>query len=231
MTRISVIMAAYDVAPLIDRAIRSVLSQDYPAFELLVGDDASTDGTRAALAPFREDPRVRIFLARRHRGAAAMRNELIRRSRGRYVSICDADDIMLPGNLRALACLDADRRLGVVHGDVVERRSPGLPDPRPAATMSAEAVWKRFFPVPPHGGSLIRKSVLQRARGYDVRYPVAHDYDLMLRLAEIAGVRHLAGVPCYVWCRRPGSLTMSPRGRARRRSTNAPPASARCAAG
>jgi glycosyltransferase involved in cell wall biosynthesis len=206
--RISVIMPAHNVAPFIARAIRSVLSQDHPSFELLVGDDGSTDETRDVVERFRGDRRVRTYFARRRRGAAAMRNELIRRARGRYLSICDSDDIMLPGNLTALAALlDEDRRLGVAHGDIVERRSSRLPDPGPPATLGAETVWKRFFPVPPHGGSLIRKSVLQRTGGYNARYRTAEDYDLMMRLAEVAGVRHLAGVPCYVWCRRPGSLT------------------------
>jgi glycosyltransferase involved in cell wall biosynthesis len=86
--KVSVIMPAFNAARFIDEAIQSVLAQRPPAggFELLIGDDASTDATAAGLERYRGDSRVRLFRTPVTRGAAATRNALLRAARGEYVT-------------------------------------------------------------------------------------------------------------------------------------------------
>ena len=59
MSRLTVLMPTYNVAPWVEEAIRSVLNQTYRDFELLVVDDASTDDTLDRVRAI-DDPRIRI---------------------------------------------------------------------------------------------------------------------------------------------------------------------------
>ena len=118
--KVSVIMPVYNAAPYVEEAIESVLGQHFDAFELVVGDDGSTDGTAAVLRRYARHPRVRVLTHPMNRGAAATRNALLREARGVYATPCDADDLMLPGNLRRLSgFLDAHPEIGVVYGDLL----------------------------------------------------------------------------------------------------------------
>lgn len=210
---VSVLMSVYNAERFIGRAIQSVLSQDYDAFELLIGDDASSDGSRRIIERYARGRRITAVFCRTHRGAAHVRNELLAKARGRYISICDADDRLMPGNLHVLADhLRCSPRIGVVHGDIRQVHAPTAPAlDWGARARRAGRIVATLFPVPPHGGSLIRKSLLARLGGYDTRYRVSHDFDLMMRLAEVARVRHLRGMVSYVWYRIPGSLTLGSR--------------------
>jgi len=102
-------------------AVASVLGQTYPAWELLLVDDGSTDGS-TALARERaaRDPgRVRYLEHPGHanRGMSAARNLGIAAARGAYVAFLDADDTWLPGKLTAqVALLRAHPDAAMVYG-------------------------------------------------------------------------------------------------------------------
>ncbi len=88
---------------LLARAIRSIQEQDYPSFEIIVVDDASTDGTRDYLVELRAaDSRVKVVTNDLSMGAPQSRNIGISLASGRLVTGLDDDDEMLP---RCLATL------------------------------------------------------------------------------------------------------------------------------
>jgi teichuronic acid biosynthesis glycosyltransferase TuaG len=90
---ISVIMPAYQAKQYIGQAIASVQNQTCEqAWELLVIDDCSTDGTMEAVRAYAADPRIHYVRQRKNRGVAAARNLGIRLARGVYVAFLDADD-------------------------------------------------------------------------------------------------------------------------------------------
>lgn len=72
--RVTIIITTYDRAELVPRAIDSVLAQTYPSIDLVVVDDGSTDETVEVLAPYLDDPRIRIVRHDRNRGVTAARN-------------------------------------------------------------------------------------------------------------------------------------------------------------
>ena len=82
---------------LLARAIRSIQEQDYPSFEIIIVDDASTDGTRDYLAELQAaDSRVKVVNNGLSLGAPQSRNIGIRLASGRLVTGLDDDDEMLP---------------------------------------------------------------------------------------------------------------------------------------
>lgn len=95
---VSVIIPTYNRARLLPRALNSVLSQDYPDFELIVIDDGSTDETPELLKTF-SDPRIRVIRHLENRGHGAACQTGILGARGELIAFLDSDDIWLPGKL------------------------------------------------------------------------------------------------------------------------------------
>ena len=90
---VSVIIPAFNAAATIGRTLRSALAQTYPAIEVIVVYDGSTDGTAGIVAASAvEDPRVRLIRTERG-GQGAARNRAIAESGGSFVAPLDADDL------------------------------------------------------------------------------------------------------------------------------------------
>ncbi len=108
---VSVIMPAYNSEAHIAEAIASVQYQTLTDWELCVTDDCSTDGTAEIVRIMAEDdPRIRYAKQPENAGAAAARNEALRRARGHFVAYLDADDIWYPEKLaRQVAFMEQGR--------------------------------------------------------------------------------------------------------------------------
>ncbi|NLX50081.1 MAG: glycosyltransferase family 2 protein [Methanospirillum sp.] len=96
---VSVVLPTYNRAPLLPRAIESVLVQTWTDFELIVVDDGSSDDTASVMASF-TDARVRYVRYEENRGANHARNVGIREARGRYIAFQDSDDDWFPEKLK-----------------------------------------------------------------------------------------------------------------------------------
>ena len=107
MTRVSVVVPAYNAARHIGGAVSSALAQTLDDVEVVVVDDGSTDATAAIAAAHGE--RVRV-VSQPHAGVAAARNRGIAAAQADLVAFCDADDILLPGHLAALLAVHGDGR-------------------------------------------------------------------------------------------------------------------------
>ena len=211
MLTVSVIMPAYNAGPFIADAVESVLAQTGVDFELLVADDGSTDDTGAILARHAADPRVRLTRNPRTRGAAATRNALLRAARGRYVTPCDADDLLLPGNLsRQADYLDQHPEIGVVYANTLMLRLDGAQRLAAAPEILGQDcnhTWDLRENVVNHGGSMSRRALVEQVGGYDESAPTVDDWSLWLKMAEITRIHFLAGEVLYVWRRHHPSLS------------------------
>ena len=112
---VSVIIPTHDRAPVITRAIDSVLAQEGVDLEVIVVDDGSIDGTREVIASrYAGDARV-IYLFQERAGVAAARNAGLARARGELVAFLDSDDAWRPGKLALqLACLARVPEAGMI---------------------------------------------------------------------------------------------------------------------
>ena len=96
--KVSIVVPVYNAKDCISDTIMSVLKQSYTDFELLLVDDASTDGSRKIMENFLSD-RVRILGNTEEKGAAGARNTGIKSATGRFVAFLDADDLWDPEKL------------------------------------------------------------------------------------------------------------------------------------
>lgn len=163
---LSVILPNYNHADFLPRCIRAILSQSFDDFELVVVDDASTDGSAAVIEEFaRRDPRVRFYRNAENRGVIYTLTRALELARADYVFGAASDDYILPGYFeeamglfrrhpQAGLCLgttecvnDAGRVTCVVPGPWSEEPGYLTPDEVAAGMTTCgvpgPAIWKR----------------------------------------------------------------------------------------
>ena len=97
---VSIIMPCYNSEKYISHSIESVLAQSMNEWELLIVNDASTDGTSDIIDRFsRQDTRIRVFHLKINSSAAVARNVGIANAKYKYIAFLDSDDIWLPSKL------------------------------------------------------------------------------------------------------------------------------------
>lgn len=188
--RVCVMMPAHNAVRYLEAAIESVLAQDYPAFELLVVDDGSTDGTSEVLARFAaRDARVRWLRNERNLGIVATRNRLLAEAdaQAKYLAVLDADDVCLEGRLqKQVEFLERhpDHAAVGCHTLIIDDQGRPVGERRyPTSNAQLRGVMTRYNPLA-QSAVMLRRSALDAVGHYDPRYPRCQDYDLWLRLAS-----------------------------------------------
>lgn len=193
--KISVIMAVYNASDgkMLRAAVDSICRQTYTDWELIICDDGSTDGTWRILQNLAgKDPRIRLLRNVRNRRAGAARNACLKKARGRYIAVMDADDISSPDRLEKQHQFLEQHRQYAFAGSRGEYfiREPG-DDGENYWFCPAPGAEDFLFSLPyVHASVMFRRTALENVHGYDgaacaVR---AEDYDLLLRLYH-AGFR------------------------------------------
>lgn len=97
---VTIVTPSWNSEKYIEETIRSVQSQTYQNWEMIIVDDCSTDNSVEIVKRIAaEDPRVKIFVQDVNGGAAKARNRAMQTGTGRFVAYLDADDIWKPNKL------------------------------------------------------------------------------------------------------------------------------------
>ena len=189
---ISVVIAAYNSAAQIGRAIGSVLAQTRPADEIIVVDDGSTDATAEVVQSFEAARLIRQANA----GAAAARNAGIRAATGNWIAFLDADDEWLPQRLAIQADMLARcPQLAWLSGNYItclcgqQRRAAYALPHQVRGYLDDGGVLPDFLATYAAGLSghtdamLIRRDVLIEAGLFDTTLKKAEDIDLWWKIA------------------------------------------------
>ncbi len=197
--RVTVMMAAHQAEPWIDQAIESVLAQEFQDFEVIIVDDGSLDGTSRVIQQYAWHPKIRFVSNPLQKGIPATRNRILREAKGKYIAVCDADDIMLPGCLqRFVRILEQNPRVGWVYGDRMGIRSQGLLQTVfQARPPNGKTEFQ--FNVISHAGALIRREAMEAVGGYEESLLSTEDYDLALKIARQWKIVALRGQMQYLW--------------------------------
>lgn len=102
---ISVAVATYNQERFIRATLDSIISQDFDDYEIIIGDDGSTDSTPEILTEYhlRYGDRIKLRLSKVNLGVTSNCNAILTLCRGKYVAWLGGDDLMLPGKLRTQA--------------------------------------------------------------------------------------------------------------------------------
>ncbi len=224
--QVAVIIAAWNAAGTLERAVRSAVAQTVPV-EVVVVDDASADNT-AALAErlAAEDPRVRLLRQPENQGPSAARNRAIAASSAPWIAVLDSDDFMEPDRLATLIAIAAEERADFVADDIqkVSEVDPAGPRRRmwsdtPIGRIPVDAaLFVNANLSSRHGGRremgflkplMSRRFLDEHGLTYDPDIRLGEDY-VLYAAALIAGGRFVLTDPAgYVAVVRPASLSGS----------------------
>lgn len=209
----SVVLASCQGDRFIGEQLDSILPQLAPEDEVIVSDDASTDGTLRIIAQ-RHDNRIRV-LANDHRvGYVANFQRAIAHCRGNYVFFADQDDVWLPHKVATLEaamqtseCVASDATVVDEHLNAVHRSYFEL---RGARDFS----WLSIYLKPPIIGATLacRREYLQSLLPFPARVP--HDFWLTFN-AVVDGKLTIVQTPLILYRRHGDALSVTARGRRR----------------
>jgi glycosyltransferase involved in cell wall biosynthesis len=192
---LSVVMPVHNTLPHLDRAIESILTQSFAEFELVILDDASTDGSAKRLEEWsKRDARIRLLRSDVNLGPVGSSNLVANAARAEFVARMDGDDVSYPDRLaEELELLRGDASIGVVGSlcDAID----GL-----GAVIRAPESWRLsrrspFVPFP-HGAMMYRRSVFDEVGGYRPECVFWEDQDLVVRMAAVSRV---VVIPCALY--------------------------------
>ncbi len=206
---VSVVIPARNAEATIVRAVQSVLAQTCSPDEIVVVDDASTDGTiRAA----RRCGPVRIVALGRHGGAGAARNAGVRAAEGAWVAFLDADDEWLPEKLekqRQRIEPHSDQSVIFCGSEEFSEDGTSLGDtmrgaPVDCSSLAWKSLLRRNFIATPT--AMVPRDLFLQLGGFDQRLIVAEDQDMWIRLALAGRLTYVPETLACVHVRR-GSLS------------------------
>lgn len=171
----------------IGAAVQSALDQTWPAKEVIVVDDGSTDGSLAVLEKFGD---AILSICAEHRGGNHARNLILKNARGTWVQYLDADDYLEPPKIaRQLAESDGGTNADVIYSPTWmedSRQHTRLPSPLDSR-LDLFAQWLAWE-LPQTGGALWRKTALDALGGWKEGQPCCQEHELYLRALQ-AGQR------------------------------------------
>lgn len=181
---ISIIMPTYNRGELISKAIKSVLSQTYRNFQLIIVDDGSKDNTRSIVESF-EDPRI-LYIYQENQGVSAARNTGLRAATGEYVAYIDSDnqwrDKYLEYSVKFSKKHDADCIYSIL--TIVDGK--GAVKAYRAGKFDAAALWDRNFI---DLNVFFHRLYSDKQVEFDNRLRRAVDWDYIVRVSNIYGCK------------------------------------------
>ena len=186
--KISIITAVRNSHATIADALDSILAQDHPDTELIVIDGASTDGTLAVVQRYAQ--RIVHTLSEPDHGIYDALNKGLKLATGEIVGFLHADDWLADDRiLSRIVAAFADPTVEAVYGDLVyvsaTDRGRVIRHWRAGEYRPSRLHWGWMLP---HPTLYLRRALYERHGGFDLRYRIAADYDLMLRvLSRING--------------------------------------------
>lgn len=197
--RVTVLIAAYNCERTLAASLESAVSQSLSpsAFEVLVIDDGSTDGTAELAGRFGTPVRL---VREAHRGLTATCNKGLAEARGDYLVRLDSDDRMDADCLMLMSrVLDANAGIGCVYSDRFELHHEAQVriDMRDFDLLKTIAC-----------GTMFRTATARAAGGYDDL--LFEEYDFLIRYLQLAPEMFYLPVPLYTYVRHDAGMTAQP---------------------
>ncbi|MEO8098392.1 MAG: glycosyltransferase family 2 protein [Acidobacteriota bacterium] len=212
--RVSVVMAAYNVAPFIAEAVHSALNQTFASLEMIVVDDGSSDGTPDIVSAI-ADSRLRLIRLP-HGSATIALNTGVAEARGEFLALLDGDDRWHPNKLeKHVAFLDAHPTvdLSFSWSRIVDEHGVDTGHRAKSWTGSISLSELLVDNVIANGSAVVLRTSAYHAVGaFDTSLGGCYDLDYWLRVARLRP-GNLCAIPEELtdYRRRPGQLTKDTR--------------------
>ena len=188
---VSVVIPTRNRRALLERAIQSVMNQTFTDWEIIVVDDASSDGTRLAMEQEKSD-RLKYIRFENRAGGAAARNNGIKNAQGEFVAFLDDDDEWLPEKLNIqIECFKLNPQTGICYtgrssvrkGKIISGLGKRYSFTFPESEDHFRAIMKDNF-VGITSSVMVPRNILLSVNGFDENLPCFQDYDLFIRILK-----------------------------------------------
>lgn len=207
---VSVIIPTRNRKRFLTRAIDSVLSQNYAKIEIIVIDDASTDGTEELIRNY--GSKVRYFYQKINRGPSAARNFAVAQSCYPFLAFLDSDDYWAPHRLRTLMDVwnSLEDGFGIVANDIslFDDNDRHFEPKRLSPLSEGEITGKqliirnRFAP----SAAIMSREAFDHCRGYDDTLMASEDRDLWIRASKNYRI-HFNNTPLTFMRKHPANIS------------------------
>ncbi|MGG6239028.1 glycosyltransferase family 2 protein [Nodosilinea sp. AN01ver1] len=202
---VSVMVTSYNQKYVISRAIESVLCQTYNNIQVVVADDASTDGSQELLKSFseRHPGYFKLVFSESNQGIAKNKNNGFRNCDGEFITYLDGDDFYFPNKIeREINVFSRNPRVDVVYSNFVYADVDGKPirvwkdeNTRVPTGYIFVDVFSRSFPYRTlYRNELIKSNALKSFDYYDESLATYEDWDLRIRMSK----KHFVAFSNYV---------------------------------
>lgn len=212
MIKYSVAIPVYNRLEMVQNSLVSALKQDIPSLEIIVVDNASTDGTWESLQRFK-DNRLKLYQNKNNLGLFGNFNRCLELARGRYIRILCSDDLLENNCLGAdIEILKRHPEIGVLSntGRMVRKGEkhircfanglpPGIYDPSIPAILK-EFAFYGYNPLNYPSGITLNRELALAVGGFDETFKAAGDVDLFLRILEKAPLYIAAHCGARITC-------------------------------
>jgi glycosyltransferase involved in cell wall biosynthesis len=186
MHKVSIVTISFNQAEFLERAIRSVVEQDYPEIEYTVVDPGSTDGSRDIIERYRS--RIARVIYEPDRGPADGLNKGFAFATGDIFAFLNSDDVLLPGAVGSAVGFLNSNKVDVVsaHAIVIDAED------RKLRTAYSEPFSLKMYAygacVLVQPSTFFRREVFERAQGFNVENKAIWDGELWVDMA-LSGAR------------------------------------------
>jgi len=193
---ISVVTALYNGERYIAETVQSILSQTIQDFEFIIVDDCSTDHGLEIVEKFK-DPRIVIIKNSSNLKLTATRNIGLDRAQGRFIALIDHDDVAFANRFEIqLNAFERNQRLilvgsGAINIDESGNQLSGRPQyiESPNETRARLLIRNHFV-----NSTILFKASSQNKIRYRTEFPLAEDYDFIVRMADFGEVHILPNI-------------------------------------
>jgi succinoglycan biosynthesis protein ExoO len=217
---VSFVIAAYNAAATLDRAIAGAIAQRGVGVEIIIVDDQSRDNTLEVARAYPQDI-VRVVALPANRGPGAARNAGLELARGRWVAVLDSDDAVLPGRLSAMiaraesaGAVIAVDNLQVVREDGVAEATmfpadylEGLREISLADYIAGNILFESRFNLGYLKPIFQRRFLTENGLRYDENLSIGEDYILLANALAKGGKCVVEPTTGYIYHIRTGSIS------------------------
>lgn len=186
---VSVVMPVYNSQKYLSEAIKSIMTQTYKRFELIIVDDESTDESYKIIKHYQKRHRAKIKVIKTgknlNRGGDLCANLGIELARGKYIARMDADDIAIPTKLeKQVAFLEKNKRVFLVGASahVINKRGTIVGEKlEPTHPFDIYHAYATFHPII-HPTAVFRRIFRGKKFSYQINYSANNDYYTFFKL-------------------------------------------------
>lgn len=195
LPRITLVTPSYNQSIFLRETIDSVLNQAYPNLEYIIVDGGSTDHSLDIIREYQD--RIAWWVSEKDSGQSEAINKGFVRGTGELLGWINSDDILLPGCLHEIAnCYLKKNKPDLIHANCIYIDQRGtvtrfVPVPKQTRFFLNHGVW-----FAPSQTSFFKKTLLREVGYLDLRYHLAMDLDIWLRMLN-AGAK-VAYIPKYL---------------------------------